>query len=74
MKAVLYTKYGSVDVLKVEDVEKPTPLDKQVLVKVCAASINASDWRAFETPILTRLIGGGLLKPKNMRTGSDLAG
>jgi NADPH:quinone reductase-like Zn-dependent oxidoreductase len=74
MKAVLYSKYGRADALKVEEIERPTPLDKQVLVKVHAASINAGDWRGLENPLLARMIGGGLFKPKNTRTGSDLAG
>jgi NADPH:quinone reductase-like Zn-dependent oxidoreductase len=43
MKAVIYTEYGPPDVLKIEEVEKPAPLDKQVLIKVHAASINAGD-------------------------------
>jgi NADPH:quinone reductase-like Zn-dependent oxidoreductase len=74
MKAVLYTKYGNADALTVENVEKPSPADKQVLVKVRAASINANDWRGLENPILARLMGGGLMKPKDTSTGSDLAG
>jgi len=74
MKAILYTKYGPPDVLKIDEVEKPTPQDKQVLIKVHAASINAADWRGMRYPILDRLIGGGLLKPKNTRVGSDVAG
>ena len=74
MKAILYTKYGPPDVLKIDEVEKPTPKDKQVLIKVHAASINAADWRGMRYPILDRLIGGGLLKPKNTRVGSDVAG
>jgi NADPH:quinone reductase-like Zn-dependent oxidoreductase len=61
-------------VLKVEEVEKPTPTDKQVLVKVKSASINAGDWRGLENPILARAIGGGLFKPKKNRIGSDVAG
>ena len=75
MKAVVYSEYGPPDVLKIEEVEKPTPQDKQVLVKVHATSINAADWREMRAdPILIRLMGGGLLKPKNMRLGSDVAG
>jgi len=45
MKAILQTKYGSPDVLQLSDVEKPTPKENQVLVKVHAASINALDYR-----------------------------
>ena len=44
MKAVVYRCYGPPDVLKVEDIEKPTPKDNQVLVKVRAASVNPLDW------------------------------
>ncbi len=44
MKAVVYTKYGSPDVLQLKDVEKPAPLDDEVLVEVHAASVNAYDW------------------------------
>ncbi|MGE5222513.1 MAG: NAD(P)-dependent alcohol dehydrogenase [Omnitrophica WOR_2 bacterium] len=74
MKAVVYTEYGPADVLKIEEIEQPPPQDQQVLIKVHAASINASDWRVMENPILARLTGGGLLKPKNTRVGSDVAG
>jgi len=45
MKAVVYTQYGSPDVLQLMDVAKPEPKDDQVLVKVRAASINALDYR-----------------------------
>ena len=75
MKAVVYTEYGPPDVLKIEDLEKPTPQDKQVLIKVHAGSINAGDWRGMRAnPFLVRLMGGGLLRPKNPRFGSDVAG
>jgi NADPH:quinone reductase-like Zn-dependent oxidoreductase len=74
MKAVVLTKYGSPDVLQLSEVEKPTPQDKQVLIKVHAASINAGDWREMRAdPFLIRM-GGGLLKPKDPRLGSDVAG
>ena len=75
MKAIVYTKYGPPDVLQVREVEKPAPQDNQVLVKVHAASANALDWRPFTlTPILVRLIRGGLLKPKDTSLGADIAG
>ncbi len=74
MKAVLHTRYGSPNRLQIHEIEKPTPLDRQVLVRVMAASINASDWRAFENLVLSRLVGGSLMRPKDIRTGSDVAG
>ena len=75
MKAIVALKYGSPDVLELVDVEKPTPKDYQVLVKVHAASVNAYDWHMLEgKPFLARLMGGGLLKPRNKMPGSDIAG
>jgi NADPH:quinone reductase-like Zn-dependent oxidoreductase len=75
MKAVVYTKYGPPDVLKIEEIEKPIPQDKQVLIKVHAASINSGDWRVMRAdPFFIRLMGMGLLKPKITRLGSDVAG
>jgi len=75
MKAIVYQKYGSPDVLKLEEVEKPTPKDDEVLIKVHAASANAGDWHLLRgKPFLIRLMGYGLLKPKYKILGSDIAG
>jgi NADPH:quinone reductase-like Zn-dependent oxidoreductase len=75
MKAIVYRNYGSPDVLKLEEVERPTPKDDHVLVQVHAASVNAYDWRLMRAdPFLVRLMGGGLLKPKNTILGADIAG
>ena len=75
MKAVVYTKYGSPDVLQFKDVEKPMPKNDEVLIKIRAASVNAYDWHFLTADIfLIRLMGGGLLKPKDPRLGSDIAG
>jgi NADPH:quinone reductase-like Zn-dependent oxidoreductase len=75
MKAIVYTKYGPPDVLKLKEVEKPIPKDNEVLVKVHAASLNAYDWHLLTADIfLVRLMGGGLLKPKNKILGADIAG
>ena len=75
MKAIVYHNYGSPDVLKCEEVEKPAAGDNQVLIKVYAASLNALDWHLISADIfLVRLTGGGLLKPKDQRLGVDLAG
>lgn len=75
MKAVVYTRYGSPDVLQVREVPRPLPGDNQVLVKVRAASANARDWRPFTLPrALVRLLRGGLLNPRDTSFGADLAG
>ena len=75
MKAIVYKKYGSPDVLKLEEIQKPTPGDDEALIKVHAASVNAYDWHFLTADIfLIRLMGGGLLKPKNTRLGADMAG
>jgi NADPH:quinone reductase-like Zn-dependent oxidoreductase len=75
MKAIVSTKYGSPDVLQLKEVEKPTPRDNEVLVKVHAASVNAGDWHLLRgKPFLMRLMGYGLLKPKYRILGSDIAG
>ena len=74
MKAIIYTEYGSPDVLQFKDVEKPSPKDNEILVKVHAASANAADWHLMRAePFLARL-ENGLLKPKNTRLGADVAG
>jgi NADPH:quinone reductase-like Zn-dependent oxidoreductase len=75
MKAILQTSYGSPDILQLTEVEKPTPHENQVLVKVHAASINAGDYRIMRAdPFFIRLMGEGLQKPKDTRFGSDVAG
>jgi NADPH:quinone reductase-like Zn-dependent oxidoreductase len=74
MKAIVYTKYGSPDVLQFKEVEKPTPGDNEVLVKVHAASANPADWHTIRAePFLARL-ANGFFKPGNPRLGSDVAG
>jgi NADPH:quinone reductase-like Zn-dependent oxidoreductase len=71
----MHTRYGPPDVLRIEEIEKPTPKNLQVLIKVHAASINAMDYRMLSGgPLPLRLMLGGLTKPKNPRTGNDVAG
>ncbi len=73
MKAIVYHKYGSPDVLELEEVEKPTPKDDDVQVIVHAVSLNSSDWEFLRgTQVYIRL--WGLLKPKYKILGSDIAG
>jgi NADPH:quinone reductase-like Zn-dependent oxidoreductase len=75
MKAVVYTKYGSPDVLQIKEIEKPAPKENEVLIKIHAASVNAYDWHLLTADIfLIRLMGVGLLKPKYTGLGVDIAG
>lgn len=75
MRAVLHTKYGPPDVLRLEDIPKPVPGDDEVMVKVHAASLNAVDWHILRAkPFPIRLMGMGLLKPKHKVLGADIAG
>lgn len=75
MKAITLYEYGSPDVLKFEEVEKPTPKVGEVLVKVHAAAANAADIHLMHgTPFLVRLMIGGLRKPNYHILGSDIAG
>src|SRR5215470_9448014 len=74
MKAIVYYKYGSPDVLKFEEVEKPVPKDDEVLLKVRAASVNPLDWHFMRgEPYLVRIMAG-LRKPRSCRLGADVAG
>ena len=74
MKAIVRCDYGLAN-LKIEDVEKPTPADDQILVKVRAVSVNPYDWHFVEgTPYVMRAFGVGLRKPKDIRLGVDFAG
>lgn len=73
MKAVVYTRYGSPDVLRLAEVPTPVPKGDEVLVKVHAVSVNASDWEGLRgKPLYSRL--GGLFRPSRHILGSDIAG
>ena len=74
MKAIVSRCYGSPDVLKLEDVEKPVPADDQVLVKVHAAAVNPLDFHYMRgSPYIMRM-DSGIGTPKNARLGVDFAG
>ncbi len=73
MKAAVYDRYGSPDVLRIDDIPVPTPAPGHVLVKVAATSVNLSDWECLRgSPLYARL--GGLRSPAHRTLGSDIAG
>jgi NADPH:quinone reductase-like Zn-dependent oxidoreductase len=74
MKAIVYTQYGTPDVLHLKDVEKPVPKENEVLVKVHATSVNAADWHLLTADIFLVRLNMGLFKPKNTILGCDFAG
>lgn len=75
MKAIAQAEYGSPDVLKLTEVERPLVQADTVLVRVHGASINAGDWHLMRgSPFIVRLMMGGLLKPKIKIIGFDVAG
>ncbi len=74
MKALVYSKYGSPDVLHLEEVEQPVVKGNEVLIKVHASSVNDWDWGLLRgKPFLARL-PTGLFKPTNRILGADVAG
>ncbi len=74
MKAIVYTEYGSPDVLELQEVTKPAPKEDEVMVKIHAASANPADWHTMRgTPFFARLVNG-FFKPTNPRLGADVAG
>src|SRR5438094_3328341 len=73
MKAIVYSNYGSPDVVKCKEIEKPVPADNEVLIKVRAASLNPVDGHLMRGPLPLRPMTG-LRKPRNARLGVDVAG
>ncbi|MDQ3128222.1 MAG: alcohol dehydrogenase catalytic domain-containing protein, partial [Chloroflexota bacterium] len=74
MQAIVYRRYGSPDVLSLQDVPKPVPTDDQVLVRVQAVALNPFDWHLLRgEPYLIRLTSG-LRRPKRNIPGIDVAG
>lgn len=75
MQAICRSKYGPADVLTLREVERPVPKDNEVRIKVQAASVNPLDWHLLRgDPVLVRLMGYGVFKPKHAILGADMAG
>ena len=74
MKAIVYTKYGTPDVLELKEVEKPTIKENEVLVKVYATTVTPMDWRFRNGKNIIARMMSGPIKPKNNILGVELAG
>jgi NADPH:quinone reductase-like Zn-dependent oxidoreductase len=75
MRAIVFERYGPPENLSLREVEKPRAGRNEVLVKVRAAAVSPLDWHGLRgTPLLARLLVGGLLKPGHQVLGSDVAG
>lgn len=73
MKAIVFTRYGTPEVLELQEVAKPSPKDDEVLVRVRASSVNSAEWYAM-TGLFAARLGNGLIRPKDPRLGVDFAG
>jgi NADPH:quinone reductase-like Zn-dependent oxidoreductase len=74
MRAIVQERYGSPDVLELQEVGKPEPGDHEVLVRVQAASVNARDWHAMRGDPYVARLSFGLRRPKTKILGTDFAG
>lgn len=74
MKSIIYTKYGSPDVLQLKETDKPSPKDNEVLIKVHATTVNRTDCATVRAkPFFMRIVTG-ILRPKKQTPGTEFAG
>lgn len=74
MKAIINTEYGSADVLKLQEIEKPTPKSNEVLVKIYATTVNRTDTGLRSAEYFISRLFTGLFKPRFQTLGSEFAG
>ena len=74
MRAIIYTQYGSPDVLRLTEVARPVPKDDEVLLRICAASVNPLDWHFMRGEPYVLRVAAGLRTPKKTHLGADVAG
>jgi len=74
MKAIVYTKYGPPDGLKLKEIIKPSPVDNEVLIKIVATTVNRTDCATIRAVPFFMRIATGLLKPKKPIPGTEFAG
>ncbi len=74
MKAAIRSKYGPPDILSIQEVDPPTPKDKEILIRVYAATVNRTDCAILWGKPFPMIFFTGLFKPKLSSTGTDFAG